>query len=208
MHTWIFDLDDTLHHASPFIFPHLNQLMTQYLQNHLDLSQEDAQNLRIKYWHQYGATLLGLIKHHDVDPDHFLWNTHQFKNLNKMIVKQKGLIHTLNHLKGKKYIFSNAPKHYIEWILKLLNIRRFFSGVHGLEDANYIPKPYKVSFYSLIHRYKINPKNATFVEDSAPNLKFAKILGMRTILLSKKQRKSSYIDKKITKLINLRKFKK
>ena len=29
--TWIFDLDNTLHDATPHIFPHINRSMTAYL---------------------------------------------------------------------------------------------------------------------------------------------------------------------------------
>ncbi|MEN9879697.1 MAG: hypothetical protein RIQ55_343, partial [Pseudomonadota bacterium] len=32
---WVFDLDDTLHHATPNIFPHINRAMTAYIERHL-----------------------------------------------------------------------------------------------------------------------------------------------------------------------------
>ena len=34
---WLFDLDNTLHNASPHIFPHINRSMTGYLMQHLAL---------------------------------------------------------------------------------------------------------------------------------------------------------------------------
>ena len=34
---WVFDLDNTLHNATPHIFPHINRSMTAYLQQHLQL---------------------------------------------------------------------------------------------------------------------------------------------------------------------------
>jgi len=40
---WLFDLDNTLHDASPHIFPHINRSMTAYLERHLDLAPEEAQ---------------------------------------------------------------------------------------------------------------------------------------------------------------------
>ncbi len=39
---WLFDLDNTLHNASPHIFPHINRSMTAYLEQHLALSREEA----------------------------------------------------------------------------------------------------------------------------------------------------------------------
>ena len=61
---WIFDLDNTLHDATPHIFPHINRSMTAYLQQLLELDEQSASALRVQYWHTYGATLLGLMRHH------------------------------------------------------------------------------------------------------------------------------------------------
>jgi putative hydrolase of the HAD superfamily len=109
---WIFDLDNTLHNATPHIFPHINRAMTAYLQQHLHLDEAEAGALRRRYWQRYGATLLGLIKHHDTDPAHFLWHTHQFPDLKRMVVREPQLRHVLQRLRGRKYLFSNAPVHY------------------------------------------------------------------------------------------------
>ena len=45
---WIFDLDNTLHDARPHIFPHINRSMTAYLAEHLELGEEDANELRMR----------------------------------------------------------------------------------------------------------------------------------------------------------------
>ena len=36
---WLFDLDNTLHNASPHIFPHINRSMRQYIEQHLGLDE-------------------------------------------------------------------------------------------------------------------------------------------------------------------------
>ena len=82
---WIFDLDNTLHDARPHIFPHINRSMTAYLQQHLQLDETAANALRMHYWQRYGATLSGLMRHHDTKPEHFLWHTHQFPELARMV---------------------------------------------------------------------------------------------------------------------------
>ena len=84
--TWIFDLDNTLHDARPHIFPHINRSMTDYVQTHLQVERAEANRIRLDYWRRYGATLVGLMHHHDVDPDHFLLETHDFPALEKMVV--------------------------------------------------------------------------------------------------------------------------
>ena len=89
--TWVFDLDNTLHYCTPHIFPHMNRSMTEYVMQHLGLAEAEASALRRRYWLQYGATLLGLMKHHDTDPDHFLHETHQFPELDRMVIREMGL---------------------------------------------------------------------------------------------------------------------
>src|ERR1700687_4715824 len=98
--TWIFDLDNTLHDADPHIFPHLNRSMTAYLETHLGLERDDAIALRMHYWRRYGPTLLGLIRHHAVDPQHFLSETHQFPDLHRMVLRHPLLRSVLRRLPG------------------------------------------------------------------------------------------------------------
>ena len=85
---WVFDLDNTLHNASPHIFPHINRAMTAYLQTHLGLDESGAGELRQQYWRRYGATLIGLMRNHATDPRDFLRATHEFPALAKMVVRE------------------------------------------------------------------------------------------------------------------------
>ena len=104
---WVFDLDDTLHHATPHVFPHINRAMTEYIERHLSLDYAAATALRQLYWKRYGATLLGLIRHHGVDPHHFLAQTHNFENLSSLLITAPALADTLKQLPGRRIIFSN-----------------------------------------------------------------------------------------------------
>jgi putative hydrolase of the HAD superfamily len=106
--TWLFDLDNTLHNATPHIFPHINRSMLAYIERHLGLDTKAANQLRQDYWHRYGATLLGLMRHHGTDPQHFLHETHQFPDLQRMLVFEKPLRHALRQLTGRRIVFSNA----------------------------------------------------------------------------------------------------
>ena len=115
---WVFDLDNTLHNASPHIFPHINRAMTTYLQTHLGLDAAGAGELRQHYWQRYGATLIGLMRNHATDPRHFLRATHDFSALDKMVVREPALRATLAHLPGRKLVFSNAPVHYAHAVLE------------------------------------------------------------------------------------------
>jgi len=83
--TWIFDLDNTLHDAQSKIFPLVNTKMNEYISSYLDISLEDASSLRESYWERYGATLKGLIKHHNINPIDFLSVTHNLQDFNKLV---------------------------------------------------------------------------------------------------------------------------
>ena len=68
----VFDLDNTLHNASAHIFPQIHLSMMAYICRHLHVDEAEATRWRQTYWKRYGATLLGLVKHHAVDAAHFL----------------------------------------------------------------------------------------------------------------------------------------
>ena len=201
---WLFDLDNTLHNASPHIFPHINRSMTRYLEQHLGLGLDEANALRMQYWHRYGATMLGLMRHHGTDPDHFLVETHRFDRLHEMMVFERALRGMLRALPGRRIVFSNAPRHYAEAVLEIMGVRRLFEDVVGIEDLDYHPKPGIRAYRSLIRRRRLNAAQCIMLEDSAVNLRTAKRLGMRTVLVGGGLRTPAYVDLRIPNILALR----
>ena len=61
---WFFDLDNTLHDAAHAIFAAIDSRMTAYVERHLDVDHAEADRIRRHYWLRYGATMLGLVRHH------------------------------------------------------------------------------------------------------------------------------------------------
>ena len=199
----MFDLDDTLHNASAHVFPHINRSMTQYLMTHLALSEADANDLRRHYWQRYGATLHGLMRHHGTDPHHFLHYTHQFPQLENMILKTRGLRHMLKRLKGRKVVFTNAPMDYAEKVLALLGIRDLFETVFSIESTRFQPKPDMRGFMHLIKKIHADANQCIMVEDSLPALKTAKRLGMKTVYINPDARRPSFVDARISSVLAL-----
>lgn len=191
---WIFDLDNTLHDASPHIFPHMNRAMTAYVAEHLAVGEAEANELRTRYWRRYGATLLGLVRHHGVDPHHFLWHTHQFPDLHRMLLAHPALKALLRRLPGRKIVFSNSPTHYAEAVLRALGIRRFFEGVFSIEHTGFRPKPDVAGFRRLLRRHRLHGRHCVMVEDSIENLVTAKRLGMRTVLVGRTGARPAHVD--------------
>jgi putative hydrolase of the HAD superfamily len=200
---WIFDLDNTLHDASPHIFPHINRSMTAYLQEYLHLTEFDANALRQQYWRRYGATLSGMMRHHGTDPAHFLHQTHQFPQLEQMVVRSPRLRHALRDLPGKKIVFSNAPQHYAHAVLKLLKVADLFDDVVAVEQARYRPKPDYYGFRHVMRRHRVTASQCVMVEDSLENLQAAKQLGMRTVWVDAGSKYPACVDVKIRDVMQL-----
>jgi putative hydrolase of the HAD superfamily len=201
---WVFDLDDTLHHATPHIFPHINRAMTAYIERHLSLDYAEATALRQHYWQRYGATLLGLIRHHGIDPNHFLAETHNFENLGSLIITAPALAHTLKQLPGRRIIFSNAPRTYTHDVLGLTGLLPLFDAIYTVESFGFQPKPLRSGFLKLLQKERIQPSQAIMIEDSLPNLVMAKRLGMHTLWITRSLRNSPWVDHKLRNITDLR----
>ena len=199
--TWIFDLDNTLHDAQSKIFPLVNTKMNEYISSYLDISLEDASNLRVSYWERYGATLKGLIKHHSINPIDFLSVTHDLQDFNKLVLPENNLKKTLSKIQGRKIIYTNAPKTYTYKILKISKIFELFDEIFTIENSNFIPKPDQDMMDAFLKKYDIS--EGFFIDDVKENLIAAKNSGLTTIWITNEENQPSYIDKKIEKISDL-----
>ena len=200
---WIFDLDDTLHNASAHIFPVMNRIMKQYIMDELNLDETDAHKLRQHYWRVYGATLKGLMRHHGVDPYHFLNETHKLIKLPEMVLQTKRLRHMLQNLHGRKVIFTNAPRGYALRVLDLLGIGDCFELVFSVESTKFHAKPSVRGFQMLLKAIKTKPSNCVMLEDNLPALMTAKRLGMQTVWVSKQLKKPNFVDYRLSSVLAL-----
>ena len=76
--------------------------------------------LRRRYWQRYGATLLGLVRHHGVKPAHFLHETHRLPGLEQRVRGHAHDLAALRRLPGRKLILTNAPAAYARRVLDVL----------------------------------------------------------------------------------------
>jgi putative hydrolase of the HAD superfamily len=204
--TWIFDLDDTLHNASAHIFPHINRAMQRYIVTHLRVDEQEAHAIRQAYWRRYGATLLGLMRHHDTDPRHFLRETHPLHELENMVVFNRAVKAMLRRLPGKKLLYSNGPARYAGAILEITGMTRLFDAVYSVESTRFQPKPSAKGFRVLLQAEKINPRRAIMVDDSLDNLATAKRLGMKTVWVSRNTRQPPCVDTRVVSALALPAF--
>jgi putative hydrolase of the HAD superfamily len=201
--TWIFDLDNTLHDASPHIFPFLHRSMNEYTQTHLRLDADAAAKLRRHYWLTYGATLHGLVRHHGTDPVHFLAATHALPDPKRMVLRAPGVRDALRRLPGRKIVFSNSPRAYAELVLRHLGLRALIDAVYTIEDTGYRGKPDLQSFRALLSAARLDPRRCLMVEDALVNLRPAKLLGMRTAWISGRAMKPAFVNFRAATVVDL-----
>jgi putative hydrolase of the HAD superfamily len=186
---WLFDLDDTLHDASSTSLPGLHVSFGDYIQQHLGLTKEQSDALRRTYWQRYGATLLGLVKHHGVDAAHFLHHTHLLPGLEPTLRGHAHDFATLRKLRGRKFILTNAPRVYAERVLGALGIRHLFDGLISIEDMHMFgqlrPKPDARMLRRLLARLRAQPGRCVLVEDTLVHQKAARRVGMRTVWMQR-----------------------
>ena len=181
---WFFDLDNTLHDASHAAFGPTNLAMTEYMVEHLALTHAGASDLRQHYWNHYGATLLGLVRHHGVKASHFLEQTHRLPGLEERLRTSAHDRAVLKRLRGRKFILTNAPRDYAMRVLNTLGLAACFDGVISIEDMTMFghlrPKPDARMFRHIAARLKVRPTDCVLVEDTLEHQKAARGLGMRT----------------------------
>jgi putative hydrolase of the HAD superfamily len=200
---WIFDLDNTLHDARARIFPSMHEQINAYLRRNFGVDEAGANAMRQDFWRRYGTTLRGLMRHHGTDPRHFLAETHVFPELADMVVRENALKHALARLPGRKLVFSNAPRAYVEGVLRALRLGRFFDAVYTIEDTGYRGKPSLHGFHVLLRNHDLDPHRCAFIDDMLENLRAAHRLGMSTVWVSATRRRVPYVDLRVRSITEL-----
>ena len=118
--------------------------MTMAVAETLGVDIDTANHLRRKYWKRYGATMIGLVRHHGVDPHEFLHRSHDF-DVNPLVRAEKALAYKLRQLPGRKVLLTNAPLEYARAVLRRLGILRQFDSLWAIEHmrlhGEFRPKP-------------------------------------------------------------------
>lgn len=179
---WLFDLDNTLHDASHAIFSQIDKSMTNAVMQCLQIDFQEATQLRQKYWELYGATMIGMQRHHGVDAMDFLHRSHSF-DIPHHVKKEPHLAALLKQTPGIKYVLTNAPYSYARQVLRTLKIEHCFAGICAIDHmylrGDYHPKPSLLLLRTLLHELQIPAQRIILVEDTLKNLKAAKKLGMQ-----------------------------
>ncbi|CAM5786595.1 pyrimidine 5'-nucleotidase [Castellaniella caeni] len=211
---WLFDLDNTLHDASRAIFRTIDQRMGAAVAQALNLPPEEADVVRRRYWKRYGATAIGLVKHHQVNLQQFLRTCHDF-DVRPLVHADRGLKARLRALPGRRIVLTNAPAHYARRVLQALNILQEFDGLWAIDHMMPMglprPKPSLALMRQVLARLDVPAQRVILVEDTLRNLKSARQVGMRTAYLyhpgtpfsHQQHGRDLYVDVRVNRLSDL-----
>ncbi len=178
---WVFDLDNTLYPAESDVFGQIDQRMTQFVSELLDLPPVDARKIQKDYYAKHGTTMSGLMKEHHIEPESYLDFVH---NIDLSMLNVDAHLHTaLTALPGRKIVFTNGSRGHAQRVLSARGLDGVFGEIIGIEDTGYVPKPQPSAYTHLLETLHVEPSRAAFVEDMARNLEPAHKLGFVTILV-------------------------
>ena len=199
---WLFDLDNTIYSSNTKIFDQIDKRMKLFISKKLSVSVDEAFVLQKTFYHKYGTTLYGLMKHHEFDPDEFLDFVHDV-NLSKL-KKNLELFDKIRSLPGEKVIYTNGEKNYAKRVLESLGIFNLFQSIWDIKKSEFIPKPQMAPLKNLLKENKFDSSICVYFEDIKKNLKPAHQLGITTIHITNEEsnKKDSYVDFRFKTIIS------
>lgn len=182
MKAFIFDLDNTLYPSSLNVFSLIDTRINTYMTRKVGIPEPEVDALRRHYWKIHGVTLNGLIIHHKVDPEDFLEYVHDV-DLSGILKPNLKLRSVLRKINSRKVIFTNGSTSHAQNVLSVLGIDDLFEAIFDVRIASFKPKPFPEPYYKVLEAMNVQGNECIMVDDIPQNLKTAKEMGMKTILI-------------------------
>mmetsp|Transcript_16901 Transcript_16901/g.25570 ORF Transcript_16901/g.25570 Transcript_16901/m.25570 type:complete len:257 (-) Transcript_16901:1341-2111(-) len=195
--TLIFDVDDTLYDVgSGFTAQRNGEVVQKYMVERLGFkTMEEANAVRNEYFERYHATGKALTvaqaegkfpsnaPKFDVQDLSSYWA----QNVDYELLggKNTKLQKDLKDSPLNIVAFSNAPRIYVKRVLQELGVWESFGEdkLFAVDDVLPHCKPEREAFEKIFQRIGVMPEECIMVEDSMKNIKKAKELGMKTVLV-------------------------
>jgi putative hydrolase of the HAD superfamily len=183
VNAWIFDLDNTLYPHGSKVLLEAEQRICLYIQSLFGLTREEAWRLQKDCLAAEGATLSGLVKRFQIDPEPYL----AFVNDVDVTTLKPAprLRQALDRLPGKRIVFTNNCANYAGRVLKQLGIAGVFDAVCDIRHIGFHAKPARASYEKVIAQTGAAARESAMFEDSERNLHPAYDLGMTTVWLGR-----------------------
>jgi putative hydrolase of the HAD superfamily len=181
VHTWIFDLDNTLYPHEARVWPQVDERITLYIMQLFGLDGLSARGLQKYFYHRYGTTLRGLIEEYGINPYDFLDFAHDIDH--SEIALDEALGRAIERLPGRKLILTNGSRKHAENVARKIGILDHFEDVFDIAAADFVPKPDRRAYERFLDKHVVDPAKAAMFEDIAKNLVVPHDIGMTTTLV-------------------------
>lgn len=189
--TWVFDLDNTLYPPQARLFDQIEVRMTRFVMEALGVPRAQADHLRRTYWAQYGTTLAGLMREHDVDPGPYLTDVHDISL--DHLGPDPELAACIAALPGRCIVYTNGTAPYAERVLAARGLTGRFDAVYGVEHAGFRSKPERAAFEAVFALDGVVSAQAAMFEDDQRNLAAPHEMGMRTVHVAPRAHAAAHI---------------
>ena len=109
-----------------------DSFIDKFFEDHLSLSQKDANELHYKYYREYGLAIEGLVRHHKVNALEYNSKVDDALRLQELIKPSpdlRKLIGEIDTTKVRLWLFTNAYITHGKRVVKLLEIDDLFEGM-------------------------------------------------------------------------------
>ncbi|MFO7741240.1 MAG: pyrimidine 5'-nucleotidase [Anaerolineae bacterium] len=184
----IFDLDNTLYPPTSGVMAEIGRRIQVWMCDELDLSWEEAAELRRQYLRRYGTTMGGLMAEHDVDVARYLHFVHDIP-IEDYLEPNPALAEMLAGIQLRKVVYTNATSEHGRRVLQALGVDEQFERVIGIREVGLRNKLRPEAYERMLALLGAEGGACIMVEDSPPNLRPAKVLEMTTILIDAEEGK-------------------
>ena len=202
MRMLLLDLDETLYPRGNGVLERIDGRINDYLRQRVGIAADRVDDVRRTLRDAHGTTLRGLELRYGVDPDEYLATVHRV-DLSDLLSPAPAVRALLGRLPGRKAVFTNAPRHHADQVLRLLALDDAFEAVLSLEDLGLLPKPDHRAYTAVTARLGVAAADCVFVDDTRANALGARHAGMRAVWLAPEPAADPEIHHVITALDEL-----
>jgi len=181
VHTWVFDLDNTLYPHHLNLWQQVDDRIRAYIADFLKVSRDEAFRVQKDYYKRYGTSMRGLMTEHGMKPDDFLDFVHQIDH--SPLEPNPALGAAIEKLPGRKLILTNGTRKHADAVMRRLVIHEHFEDVFDIVAADLEPKPLPQTYEKFLKKHGVDPARAAMFEDLSRNLVVPHSLGMTTVLV-------------------------
>ena len=181
----IFDLDNTIYPSTALINQQIPQRMISFVSKFLNITFEQAKELRASRLPHFGSTLEWLSTEHNLtNYNDFLFFVHPEEEANEL-PKIEGLRELLTSIDLPKAILTNGPKFHAQRVLQFYGIEDCFTNIYGIVENKLKGKPHPQAYTNLLEKENFTLEESLFFDDHPKYVSGFMNIGGKSILVDK-----------------------